>query len=181
MWGLRGLPSKVSMNLRRGFPSRRPFSDLSAKGSTQLSPNRKRGPRRNSRRKFNGRLNNGSNAGSPGTPAAASSPSARRVAAKSSPRKAAVKSAPRKAAVKSPPRKAAAKSPTRKAAATSRPPVVDPDKGKAARRHNGKNTGQESGWRAKREVRRQCALPTSGRSILDCWRWPPPRAPPAQQ
>jgi IPT/TIG domain len=85
--------------------------------------------------------NNGSNAGSPGTPAAASSPSARRVAAKSSPRKAAVKSPPRKAtakspprkaAVKSPPRKAAAKSPPRKAAATSTPPLVEPDKGEAA-------------------------------------------------
>jgi IPT/TIG domain len=94
--------------------------------------------------------NNGSNAGSPGTPAAASSPSARRVAAKSSPRKAAVKSPPRKATAKSPPRKAAvkspprkaaakspprkatAKSPPRKAAATSTPPLVEPDKGEAA-------------------------------------------------
>jgi hypothetical protein len=72
---------------------------------------------------------NGSKAGSPGTPAAASSPSARRVAAKSRPRKAAVKSSPRKAAAKSRPRKAAAKSPPRKAAASPTPAtkVVVPD------------------------------------------------------
>jgi IPT/TIG domain len=63
---------------------------------------------------------NGSKAGSPGRPAAASSPPARRVAAKSRPRKAAARSRPRKAAVKSSPRKAAAKSRPTKGTTLSR-------------------------------------------------------------